>query len=96
LEALADHAWVTDLQGAFSVGVLADFLNLWDLLSQVVLQPGTDDKYIWHFWCVYSEITYNGFFWGAVVFSPWERIWKFWNLNKCHFFIAYLVTKVQL
>jgi hypothetical protein len=35
------------LQGARSVGVPAEFLNLWDILSQVILQPKSEDKHIW-------------------------------------------------
>jgi hypothetical protein len=47
LEALTGHSWVNDMQGALSVGALVDYLNLWDTLSQVMLQPGSDDRHIW-------------------------------------------------
>ena len=47
LEDLTDNTWIGDLQGALSVGVLTEFLNLWDILSQVTLQPQLEDKHKW-------------------------------------------------
>jgi len=46
LEALTDKTWIGD-QGALSVGVLAEFLNLWDILPLVILQPQLEDKHNW-------------------------------------------------
>lgn len=42
LQALPKHSWVSDIQGAFSVGVLVEFLNLWGLLFETVLQPDVE------------------------------------------------------
>ena len=47
LETLTDNTWIGDLQGALSVRVLAEFLNHWDILSQVTLQPQLEDKHKW-------------------------------------------------
>jgi hypothetical protein len=30
IEALTDHQWIADIQGALSVGAIAGFLKLWD------------------------------------------------------------------
>jgi hypothetical protein len=46
LETLTNNTWIGVLQGALSVGILVKFLNLWDILSQVVLQPQSEDKHI--------------------------------------------------
>jgi hypothetical protein len=48
-EALNNHAWVSDFAGALSVGVMVEYLQLWDLLQEVVLQPEVKDT---HFWCL--------------------------------------------
>jgi hypothetical protein len=42
LQALTNHSWISDIQGAFSVGVLVEFLNLWGLLFKIVLQPAVE------------------------------------------------------
>jgi hypothetical protein len=45
-EALTNRAWIADIQGARTVGVLVDFLHLWDILSVTVLQPEREDRHI--------------------------------------------------
>jgi hypothetical protein len=47
LEALIDLTWVSDLQGPLNVGILAECLDLWDLVVQMNLQPEVDDTNIW-------------------------------------------------
>ena len=89
-EALVNHAWVSDIQGGLPVGVLIDYLRLWDILSNFQLQPEMEDKHIWRFSAngQYSAKTaYEGFFLGATVFRPWEKIWKTWAPAKCSFFM---------
>jgi hypothetical protein len=46
-EALTDHSWVMDIYGALTFGVINEFLSLWYLLSEVVLQPRIDDCHVW-------------------------------------------------
>jgi len=78
LEALADLTWVTDLQGLLNVGILAEFLDLWDLIAQMNLQPEVDDRSIWRLAPSreYSaRSAHDGFFKGSVSFCPWEPIW---------------------
>jgi len=36
-----------DIQGALIVGVILEFLSLWDLVRDVILQPGVEDSRIW-------------------------------------------------
>jgi hypothetical protein len=37
LEALTNHGWIADIQGAQSVGIITEFLVLRDVLSEVIL-----------------------------------------------------------
>jgi hypothetical protein len=48
-DALTDLHWVADICEALTVDVLAEYLELWDLLSEVVLQPNVDDTHIRRF-----------------------------------------------
>ena len=90
LEALTNHGWIADIQGAHTVGIIIEFLALWDILSEVVLQPGVEDAHIWRLSTSgqYSaKSAYEGFFIGSTVFRPRERIWKTWAPGKCRFFM---------
>jgi hypothetical protein len=46
-DALTDRCWVSDIREALTVVVLEEFLALWDLLSEVMLQPEVEDLHIW-------------------------------------------------
>lgn len=48
-EVLTNHVCVSDIQWDLPVGVLVDFLQLWDILANFQLQPDIDDRHIWHF-----------------------------------------------
>jgi hypothetical protein len=90
LEALTDDKWVEDLHGNISVAVLMEYLVVWDLLQEVELQPDVPDKHIWRLspTGVYSAgSAYDALFQGAVLFEPFERIWKSWAPPKCRFFM---------
>jgi len=47
LEALTNHGWIADIQRAQTVGIITEFLVLWDILSEVILQPGVEDAHVW-------------------------------------------------
>jgi hypothetical protein len=71
------------------VDLIAEFLELWAVISEVVLRPGVEDLHSWRFSSsdLYSaKSAYIEFFQGAVLFGPWERIWRSWAPGKCHFF----------
>jgi hypothetical protein len=90
VEALANHKWISDIRGALTVGVIADYLHLWNALNGVELQPRIEDS---HFWRLatngqYSaKLAYEGLFLGSIDFEPHERVWKTWALEKCKFFM---------
>jgi hypothetical protein len=48
-ETLIEHKWVSDIRGARTVGVIVDYLHLWNALQAVVLQPGVSDRHFWRF-----------------------------------------------
>ena len=45
-EAIEDNGWINGIPGSLSVGALADFLRIWDLVAQVDLSPEKEDKHI--------------------------------------------------
>jgi hypothetical protein len=79
---------ISDIRGALTVDVLAEYLGLWDLLSDVALQPEVEDTHIWQFPASgrYSaKSAYESMFMGATQFRIWEGIWKSWAPGKCKF-----------
>ena len=78
-DAFTNQSWISDIKGAITVGVIIDYLHLWDVLSDFFLQPDVEDRHIWWFSSdgQYSAKTaYKGFFVGSIPFEPCERIWK--------------------
>jgi hypothetical protein len=49
LDVVSDMRWVSDIKGAFTVDVLAEYLGVWDMISQLVLQPEVQNTHIWCF-----------------------------------------------
>jgi hypothetical protein len=89
-EAILTRRWVSGIKGALSVGVLIEYLQLWDLLSEVELQPETEDNHIFSIapLGIYSaKSAYEGLFLGSSSFGHYERVWKTWAPPKCRFFI---------
>jgi hypothetical protein len=48
-EALTENRWALDIQGAITVGVLVEYLQLWEVLQIVELKPGVQDSHFWRF-----------------------------------------------
>jgi hypothetical protein len=81
LEALTENRWISDIRGAITVGIIVDYLHLWDILLTVELQMGTRDTHYWRFATnkQYSmKLACEGFFGESVQFEPFEKIWKTW------------------
>jgi hypothetical protein len=60
-----------------SVTVLVEYLQLWNLVDGVVLQPDIADQHIWHLsangtYC--SKSAYDALFVGSIHFGPWRRV----------------------
>jgi hypothetical protein len=94
--ALTTRQWVSAIQGTLTVEIIAEFLDLWDILLIVQLQPETHDTHFW--WLVahmqYStKMAYESFFLGAASFASYQRIWKTWAPAKCRFFLWLVAHK---
>jgi hypothetical protein len=86
LEALIDNRWISDIRGATTVGAIAEYLILWDILSTVGMQMGVID--------IHSvKAAHEGFFFGSVQFEHFEKIWKSWTSAKCHYFVWLVAHK---
>jgi hypothetical protein len=57
-EALLNRRWISDIKGALTVEVLVEYIQLWDILSDVVLQQGISQTCVQHSlrWYLFSEI----------------------------------------
>jgi hypothetical protein len=89
-EALNGWLWISDISGGLSVGVLMDYLVLWDLLQEVELQVGIEDRQVFRLAAdgKYSaKLVYESFFIGSNQFEPANIIWKSWAPAKCKFFL---------
>ena len=87
-EALLNRRWITDTKGALTVGVLIDFLSLWDALSVIVQQPNIEDKRIFSLapdGKYSASSAYKGLFVGSSSFGHYKRVWKAWAPPKCRF-----------
>jgi hypothetical protein len=63
------------------VGVIIEYLRLWNILNDVELHQGVQDSHSWRFtssgqFSVKSK--YEDLFCGSVKFEPFERVWKAW------------------
>lgn len=89
MEALTDEKWIEDIQGELSLEALMEYLESWDILSDVELHGGIQDKHIWRL-SDSGEYTansaYEAFFQDAIYFRAYEITWKSWAPPKCRFF----------
>jgi hypothetical protein len=88
-EALNNNAWVADIRNALGLRGLTEYLELWDLISEVNLTD-TDDLHRWKPEAsgVFStKSAYRCYFVGSITFEPWKRIWKAWAPGKFKTFL---------
>jgi hypothetical protein len=81
-EALLESQWINDLQGGLTFRVLLEFFELYQVLEEVVLQPGVPDSHLWNFASSRSysaKSTYGTLMQGAVHFFFLE------NAGELHF-----------
>jgi len=88
-EALHELTWVSDIKGPLGWHGLAEYLQLWDLISGFALNAMEDA----HHWKLDSsgsfstKSAYRDFFFGSTTFEPWRRLWKSWAPGKCKTFV---------
>jgi len=88
-EAFHELTWVADIRGALGWHDLAEYLQLWDVFSDIALNDN-EDAHQWRFESsgIFStRLAYRAFFIGSTTFEPWKRIWKSWAPGKCKTFI---------
>jgi hypothetical protein len=72
------------------VGIIVEFLHLWEVLDDFLLQPEVEDSHSWRLASnkLYSaKSCYESLFLGAISFKPCERIWRTWVPPKCKLFL---------
>jgi hypothetical protein len=80
-EVLQNRKWIGDIKGALTIGVLVDYLQLWEMLEGFQLQPDTQDRHIFTLSAslIYSiKAAYEGLFIRSVSFPHHDRVWKTW------------------
>jgi hypothetical protein len=58
-ETLSEHKWISNIQGALTVGVIVDYLQLWNILCDVGAAAGSErfsSLEVHHQWAIYCEI----------------------------------------
>ena len=78
-QALHNRSWVQDIKGAHTVEVLLDYLHIWDIVEEIILQPEIPDHFRWKLsydGSYNSKSAYAAFFQGSIKFGSWRRIWK--------------------
>lgn len=87
--ALTDMAWVDEVTGAPTAPVLCDFVDLWELLEGIELQPGVPDRFVWR-WTpdgTYSASSaYRAFFVGRTQLEGATHLWHADVPPKVRFF----------
>jgi hypothetical protein len=92
--ALHGNAWARDVQGALTIPVLVQFLQLHQRLATVVLQAGVQDSFSWR-WCssgcFSTPSAYRALFTGQSAVLGAKELWKSRAPNKCRFFVWLLL-----
>jgi hypothetical protein len=76
-QALQKRKWVEDVKGALTVPVLLEYLQLWGLMDDVLLQQNVPDQFVWKLnqpGIYTTKSVYGAFFLGTIKFGPWRRI----------------------
>ena len=72
-QALQNNRWVGDIKGARTVQVMYEYLQIWDIVENIVLQQDTPDQYKWKLsqsGSYNSKSAYAAFFEGSVRIGP--------------------------
>ena len=88
-EALASDRWARDIVGALTVQVLCQYLKVWEIARDTVLDQTRSDRFVWK-WSAdgkYSaSSTYRAFFAGSTVLLGARELWKTRAPPKVKFF----------
>ncbi|XP_071685205.1 uncharacterized protein [Lolium perenne] len=90
-QALHNDAWVSkiDLEGTFTIDHMAQFIDLWTLISTIHLDPDVDDDIVWRLTAnghYSAKSAYELQFLGSLLSPMNKLIWKAWAPPKVKFF----------
>jgi hypothetical protein len=78
-EGLHNNQWARDITGAPTIQVLCQYLRVWRILQDVVLDPVLQDRFIWR-WSADGKYTtssaYRAFFAGSESMPGAVQLWK--------------------
>ena len=83
--------WLEDIQGHHSVAVHSEYLDVWDLIQEVVLQPDVEDVHKWRFEAsgqFSTRSAYKALLNVSIYFAAGKLIWGTWAPRKCNFFLV--------
>ena len=46
-QAIQNRRWVGDIKGALTIEVLIEYLHIWDIVDDLLLQSDVQDRYTW-------------------------------------------------
>jgi hypothetical protein len=46
-QAFQNHAWTADIQGVVTIEIIIEYIQLWELLLDIPLQPEVEDTHVW-------------------------------------------------
>jgi hypothetical protein len=78
------------------MGIIVEYIEIWDMLYDLQLQPEIGDTHIWRLdnsGQYSSKSAYDSLFLGATVFMSCERIWESWVPPKCKMFMWLVAHK---
>lgn len=90
-ETFLNRRRISDIKGALSVGVLVDYICLWDFLSYVELQSDIEDRHDFNLASNEKypiKAAYEGFFVGSTSFGHYTMVWKTWAPPNYRFFVG--------
>ena len=86
--------WI-EMNTCTSKQALREYLLIWGLVDDLVLQPTVPDQHKWKLsisGTYSSRSAYNAFFFGSIRFAPWKHIWRSWAPLRCKFFFGWPLT----
>jgi len=83
------NRWARDVEGALTAQVLCQFLRVWHLMQNVVLNPLQADRFVWR-WSsdgkYFASSTYRAFFNGSTSLLGAKELWRAKVPPKVKFF----------
>ena len=88
-DALSNNRWVIDIRGALTTQVLCQYLQVWEMLRGVTLNPLQSDRFIWR-WSAdgkyFASSAYRAFFAGLTTLLGAQELWKARTPPRVKFF----------